>query len=464
MSIVRRLISDKPKKEEYTLESTLFQLGEADAESFVFPAPAKKRQLADSGGKRKAAAAKRQPLEVEVPAMENMQKSGGDGEAEKAEAEAEEKKKVICEEESPAPVPEQTRQQLAQQHLLGFSEYERLREEYYTVDQLRYMCACYHLRTANAKKNDLVRRLYAYLRCSARFAVPLQAWARGRFVRKYFESHGPAFRDRSLCTNTEDFYTMDELTDIPMQQFFSFQNKTGFVYGFDILSIHKLWRREVLAKKEALRTEQARRGGSGGGDNVMTTAGGSDNNKTCKVSVKNPYDNQLIPSYALRAMGDMIRLGHLLHLSPVLAVKEKKLPPEKTVEMNAVTLFQGINALGHYADAMWFMELDARQLQFMEQYLADVWFRRAGLSEAVRRRICPRGGVGQRIPMLMQRLGDRVSLDDMRAAVMTSMDALVFSGTTLDDRGLGAYYVLGALTMVSRTAAAAMPWLYEAMV
>ena len=443
MSIVRRLISDKPKEEEFTLESILFQLGEADAESFVFPAPAKKRLSVDGGSKRKVAAAKRQPLEVEVPAMENMQKSGSD------EEEAVVEKKENGEELQP--------QQRQLQPLLGFSEYERLREEYYTVDQLRYMCAVYHLRTSGLKKNDLVRRLYAYLRCSARFAVPLQAWARGRIVRKYLESHGPAFRDRSLCTNTEDFYTMDELTDIPMQQFFSFRNKTGFVYGFDILSIYKLWRREVLAKKEALRTEQARRGGS---DNDIMTG----DNKTCKVSVKNPYDNQLIPSYALRAMGDMIRLGHLLHLSPVLAVKEKKLPPEKTVEMNAVKLFQGINDLGHYADAMWFMELDARQLQFMEQYLADIWFRRAGLSEAVRRRICPRGGVGQRIPMLMQRLGDRVSLDDMRAAVMTSMDALVFSGTTLDDRGLGAYYVLGALTMVSRTAAAAMPWLYEAMV
>jgi hypothetical protein len=43
------------------------------------------------------------------------------------------------------------------------------------------------------------------------------------------------------------------------------------------------------------------------------------------------------------------------------------------------------------------------------------------------------------------------------------MNTLVTSGNVRDSRGLGAYYVLSALTLVSQSARNAMPWLYESV-
>jgi len=40
---------------------------------------------------------------------------------------------------------------------------------------------------------------------------------------------------------------------------------------------------------------------------------------------------------------------------------------------------------------------------------------------------------------------------------------LVTSGIDRDSRALGAYYILGALTIVNHEAAMALPWLYQSM-
>ena len=58
--------------------------------------------------------------------------------------------------------------------------------------------------------------------------------------RKYISYHGPALKNRLLCTNNFDFLSMEELTTIPKEQFFSYRDSDGFIYGFDILSIHSL--------------------------------------------------------------------------------------------------------------------------------------------------------------------------------------------------------------------------------
>ena len=41
------------------------------------------------------------------------------------------------------------------------------------------------------------------------------------------------------------------------------------------------------------------------------------------------------------------------------------------------------------------------------------------------------------------------------------IEIFITRGETREDRALGVYYVLGALTMVSLNAANSLPWLYE---
>ena len=66
-----------------------------------------------------------------------------------------------------------------------------------------------------------------------------------RFIKKSLSNYklkllGPAFNNRSLCVNDSDFFTLDELKDIPNDEFFSFKDEKNFIYGFHIDSITQL--------------------------------------------------------------------------------------------------------------------------------------------------------------------------------------------------------------------------------
>jgi hypothetical protein len=52
----------------------------------------------------------------------------------------------------------------------------------------------------------------------------------------------------------------------------------------------------------------------------------------------------------------------------------------------------------------------------------------------------------------------------VRRALLDVIDAFVTGGADSDSRGLGAMYVLTALTLVSDRAALSLPWLYESAV
>jgi hypothetical protein len=47
--------------------------------------------------------------------------------------------------------------------------------------------------------------------------------------------------------------------------------------------------------------------------------------------------------------------------------------------------------------------------------------------------------------------------------VLEVLEKLVNNGVDTDSKTLGAYYVLGALTLVNEDAAASLPWLYQSL-
>jgi hypothetical protein len=54
------------------------------------------------------------------------------------------------------------------------------------------------------------------------------------------------------------------------------------------------------------------------------------------------------------------------------------------------------------------------------------------------------------------------NLDDVRKYNLEILEKFVNSGVDRDNKCLGTYYVLGALTLVSEDAATSLPWLFEA--
>lgn len=307
----------------------------------------------------------------------------------------------------------------------NFNEYELLLKYNYNIKQLKQIAKEHKLKITG-NKQQLVSRIYSYLYLS-NLVIRVQKMIRGGLQRKYNNIHGPAFKNRTLCTNNFDFLSMDELTTIPNEQFFSFKDDDGFIYGFDILSLHNL-----IYK--------------------------------CNGAVKNPFNQQALTSKVIENFRSLLRLSRVLNINILTELSDvtKEVSDKKSVELRALTLFQNIDALGNYSNAQWFLTLNRNQLIKFLRELVDIWQYRANLSNDVKRSICPpSGNPFQRLPNynILQTLEN---LDDVRRIILEILEKLVNTGIDKDNKCLGAYYVLGAITLVNNDAATSLPWLFEA--
>jgi hypothetical protein len=295
----------------------------------------------------------------------------------------------------------------------------------YNKEQLKLFVKHYKLRLTGNKK-DLITRLFCYLTLSV-YINKIQKIFRGHLQRKYNEFHGPAFKNRSICTNNMDFFTMDELSSLPYTHFFSYKDKDGFVYGFDIVSLHNLVK---MNKKEF-------------------------------VSTTNPFNRNEIPNEIIAKMKHLLRLGRILKIPIKLEINDDSanISNEKTLELRTLSLFQSIDALGNYSMPEWFTSLNQSYLWRFLRELGDIWNYRAQISMETKRSICPPNGDPFRGISMSQLYHS--NLEETQKVVLCVMEKIVNSGVNTDSRTLGSYYILGCLTLVNDNAAGALPWLYQ---
>jgi hypothetical protein len=306
--------------------------------------------------------------------------------------------------------------------------YEQLKTEKYKMDELRKLCMQYKVSRAG-NKEEITKRLYDYCKNSI---VPLkiQKVVRGFLHRKLIKLRGPAFRKRNICTNETDFFTMDEMHEIPYEQFYSYKDMDGFIYGFNILSLHNLISKE--------------------GD-----------------TTKNPYNRNSITSDIKQDIRRIVKLSALLKMPLDIVIKQDIIDPRKRMELRILELFQTINSYGNYANSEWFLELNnIGHIRFARE-LFDIWNYRAQLSNLKKYEICPPHGnpflgtpyfTNAASNMTLVNLG----IDVLLRFNMQIIENLVKSAIDVDNKTLGSFYVLTALTLVSEPAREAMPWLYEA--
>jgi hypothetical protein len=108
------------------------------------------------------------------------------------------------------------------------------------------------------------------------------------------------------------------------------------------------------------------------------------------------------------------------------------------------------------------MDLTKLQLIKMLRELLDIWLYRAPLSITTKRAICPPMGVPFPNGINFNQLNNTENIDDVRKFILEILETFVNSGIDRDNKCLGAYYVLGALTLVNVEAATSLPWLYQA--
>ena len=293
----------------------------------------------------------------------------------------------------------------------------------YNKDQLKVFLKHYKLRLSGSKK-EVTSRIFCFLRLS-HFATKIQKIFRGRIQRKYNSLHGPAFVKREICTNNTDFFSMENLDEINYTQFFSYKDVDNFIYGFDIISLYNLIQKS-----------------------------GKD--------VQNPYNRKKIPKNVITNLKTLIRLGKLLSIKIDVEIKDVLLEvtDKKSIELKTLALFQNIDSLGNYSNPNWFSSLSRLNLIKFIRELADIWNYRAQISNETKLAICPPNG-NPFTNVNMNYLVTEQNLDNVRKVVLEVLEKMVNKGIDRDSKSLGAYYVLGSLTLVNSDAATNIPWLYQ---
>jgi hypothetical protein len=85
-----------------------------------------------------------------------------------------------------------------------------------------------------AKKQVVIKRIKEHFN-KVKSAILIQKIFRGFLVKLSFKLRGPAFKNRNICVNDNDAYTLEPIHEIPFERFYSFCDKKNFVYGFDII-------------------------------------------------------------------------------------------------------------------------------------------------------------------------------------------------------------------------------------
>lgn len=298
----------------------------------------------------------------------------------------------------------------------------------YNVQQLKHFAKNYKLKISGNKK-ELISRLFIFLRLSS-FIVKIQKIVRGIIQRKYNKIQGPGLKNRKICTNSNDFITMDELTTLSSCQFYSYMDTDGFIYGFDIASLYNL-----VFKND---------------------------NK--KIGGKNPYNRADISENVIANIKHFIRLSKLLKITINLKIEDDTsgISNKKVIELRALDLFQKINGLGNYSDAKWFLSLNRIQIIKFIRELSDIWNYRAQLTLTIKRNICsPTGDPFSNLNI--NYVNYESDMSNVQKVVLEVLEKFVNLGIDTDSKSLGAYYVLGALTLVNESAATTLPWLFQSV-
>jgi len=303
-----------------------------------------------------------------------------------------------------------------------FLAYGTILKVNYNVQQLKMIARKYH-RKVSGNKKQLMWRLYNYLKFSS-YANIIQKHWRGHSRRRYNRLRGCP-TERTKCVNKTDFLYFTDLENIEDRQFFSFQDEEGFYYGFDIRSLYNLIKREG--------------------------------------SPRNPYTRKAIPPRVLGDIKACVRMAGTLKENVKLDISapDPQISTAKRLELRTLSLFQQLDSYGHITDPSWYVSLDKVKLLRFIKELMDIWNYRAQLADHIKVSIYPpNGDPFRRINphMLAQQ-----EVNVVRRKVLDVIEALITRAMNAEQRAIGAYYVLTALTLVSPQAAGALPWLYESV-
>ena len=305
-----------------------------------------------------------------------------------------------------------------------YSEYNSFKSINYKHTHLKKICKSYNLKISG-NKSQLGDRIYNYL-LQSYYSNIIQKHIRRHFIQLYLKLAGPAIYNRSLCTNSTDFFSLEKISTIPYYEFFSYKDKDNLIWGFSMISIYNLFKKS--------------------GDSIL-----------------NPYNRNEIDKSCYYTIKKLTRLNKILKnpINLILNNNEDNLSSKKKIELKCLELFQYIDELGNYTDIKWFTSLNQASLILFIRELLDIWQYRAQLNDITKKEIChPYGN-----PFIYLDLQHFpfYNLNLLQKNVLAIIEQFIKKGITRELQNLGASYILCAFTLVNPNAAIAMPWLYQSV-
>ena len=315
----------------------------------------------------------------------------------------------------------------------------------------------------SGNKPILIERIHTHFTNSVR-AISIQKIFRGFIVRVLMRLKGEAFKNKKICVNESDFYTLDPLEDIPYDEFYSYKDEKNFVYGFNITSLITLFKQ----KGKIINPYNREKVDFKIMNDIFTLYkltkiifpyvfhDKKDDAPTIPTSTNTnnqPHQNRVVTN---------VTNNHQMHENIELHNRMQSIR-EKTINIRIQELFMEIDLLGNYTDSNWFINLEKREYIRYYRYLNDIWHYRGQMTHETKRRICRLHD-----PFINTSLSSlnlpTTTTEDCRAVCLYIMENMVYTGIDVEYQKLGALHVLSVLTIVSMDARRNMMWLYESLV
>lgn len=313
----------------------------------------------------------------------------------------------------------------------------------------------------SGNKRTLYDRIQEYFeKCS--HAIKIQKLFRGFLLRLLNKMRGEGWKDRLICVNDSDFYSLEPLKEIPVENFFSFRIGK-FVYGCNILSLIHLMKTKSVVKnpynRENIPIEVIKE--------ILKVYG------LIKIIYGLPIDAPVVSSYSVLHIQERSRIERPNNMNnmnnaglPAGFIEElrnkMRVIQEKPLNTRIQELFMEIDQLGNYTHSVWFSSLSLREYIRLFRTLYEIWTIRGGLTREVKYSICVLNDPFVEIRREHINLYD-TTLETACSCCLRVMESMVYCGIDIEYKKIGALHVLTALTNVSIGARASLHWLYESI-
>jgi len=342
-------------------------------------------------------------------------------------------------------------------------------------------------------KSILIKRIENFF-IETNYAIKIQKIFRRFLVNEFLKLKGPAFKNKSLCVNETDFYSLEPLNEIFIDSFYSFCDSNEFTYGFNIFSIIQYflkkgsfinpYNREKLNNKNIYNIFSLFFKTQIIFNHLYDDTLFSYNEKIyiqnyysnvkfrirLNKNIKNPpresLANNIIPTNnrepITREIVNIIEPAqNEIHTNRLQLINRIQDIRTKSTNTRIQELFIEIDLLGNYTQSQWFSALSREGYIHFLRYLYHYWMYRGGISFSLKQKICILGEPFHNINMNF--LENANSIDQLRDVCVSVMENMVYCGESEEYKKLGAFYVLAALTVVSLPARMSMMWLYESL-